>query len=1360
MTTAARQYSQKTIKLLFGSSGNQCAEPSCTNPIIVSSTEDSEAVVVGQICHIYAAADNGPRGKPGLTDEDRNALDNLILLCGHHHPLVDKQWETFTAETLKGWKKAHEAKYQKETAEAAKLQASIQQMAFFQTYSDQQINEEVDKIRKGRFLNGFSAKEATLVLATRVDAAELAGGSNEIRAKAIAWCARILSQGDTAPRAQALLERSKALSATDEARLAEAFIISATDKDRALAMLAAMNTPASRSAALRVVTNHEKAKGAVAWVERVDLKINDFDAEGKLIHLMNELEVGDWQHAFATASEISDDDFESTPVLYHAVALAVLFQAVPEELRASLLIQAPFEADRFPLASDAAALAARRRAMVLFSKISDFARSIGAVASSNTSADYALWLKLRDPRDRPDGIDELRSSMRDSGQSLRRLNLALQFGIKLDLTSIEREIDRRIALSGKGTADEAFARFSLAFAQSDARGVAEYIAKHRAQLYEHLQKFSIQTIEIEMLARAGSMAMANEMLSKAAADGLGDREQHHLRRIIAEFEGADPAFERKRLFEESGDLHDLVNLTNFLEGRGSWEELQPFAEQLFSRTRSLEDGFRLARTLNEAAQYTKLFDFLLDHQELVTQSIGLKTLWAWSLYREGRFGEASIILRELAASRDDANDRALRVNIAIASGDWDDLIDHSRSEWENREKRSAAELLAAAHLAQVVNGLHTKDLVTAAIEQSPDDPAILAGAYFHATNAGWEQSQTISRWLTRAAELSGESGPLKSISMQELLDRKPEWDKQETSVWRQLNEGVIPTFGAAHLLHRSLIDFVLLQSLVNLSEPDPRRRSIVYAFSGARPAYLLARFDTIGVDLAAIVTLTRLALLETVITTYKKVMIPHSTLSWLFQERQTATFHQPSRIRDAHFIKRLVATGALKVLMDRPMRDYPLAKDVGIDLADLLATAKSKSQKGDGIPRLVVRSAPVHRIGSLMAEEVDLSAYADCICSCQAVVSKLRMMGALTIGDEESARSYFKVHERSWPTEPAIPDGAELYLDNLSVSYFMTVGILDKLRAAGLTAYITESEDADANRLITLESLTSCQLEIIEAIRCILAEGIKFGRVLAVNTFSSDHKELLDMHPTVGVLGINGGVDAFVVDDRFVNQHLHMIIEERQIPILSSLDVLDDLARRSVIARDKLFAHRTYLRQAGFQLIPVTEDELSYQLDKAPLADDAVVETAELRAIRESILKARMAKMLQIPGEAPWLLGSMSAIVRNIRRLWQVKLNRQEAAAYAQWLINLLDVRGFAASAIPGNERGFAFYAQAAQVLQAMTPPTDVSSEVRDSYFEWIDDAIVIEMKETQPEVFAWLVERSRELIAHSVRSAIAKLEV
>jgi hypothetical protein len=50
-------------------------------------------------------------------------------------------------------------------------------------------------------------------------------------------------------------------------------------------------------------------------------------------------------------------------------------------------------------------------------------------------------------------------------------------------------------------------------------------------------------------------------------------------------------------------------------------------------------------------------------------------------------------------------------------------------------------------------------------------------------------------------------------------------------------------------------------------------------------------------------------------------VIPHSTLGWLFQERQQATFHQPSRIKDAHLIKQLIAMNALSVLPTQPLRD-------------------------------------------------------------------------------------------------------------------------------------------------------------------------------------------------------------------------------------------------------------------------------------------------------------------------------------------------------------------------------------------------------------------------------------------------------
>lgn len=368
MTKVARRYPEKTIKLLFGSCGNQCAHPDCTNPIIAAKTPYSDTAVVGQICHIYAAADDGPRGKPGLTEEARNALDNLILMCGHHHPLVDKQWETYPAETLKAWKKAHEAKYQQGTTEAAKLHASMQQLAFVQAYSDQQINDEVERIRKGRLLFGFPVKDAAMTLATRVDTTELAGGSSEVRARALAWCARLLSQGDTAVRAQDLLQKSKALHACDEASLAEAFMVSATDRNQALAMLARSNTPTARSAALRIVTNREQAKGAVSSIQGAGLKLDDFDAEGKFVYLMAALGAEEWQRAIEAASEITEEDFKDTPVLYHAVAMASLIQAAPEELRASLITQVPFEAGQFPLASDEAALGARRNAASLSRK--------------------------------------------------------------------------------------------------------------------------------------------------------------------------------------------------------------------------------------------------------------------------------------------------------------------------------------------------------------------------------------------------------------------------------------------------------------------------------------------------------------------------------------------------------------------------------------------------------------------------------------------------------------------------------------------------------------------------------------------------------------------------------------------------------------------------------------------------------------------------------------------------------------------------------------------------------------------------------------------------------------------------------
>jgi hypothetical protein len=116
---ATRNYSIRTVKILFSLSGNQCAHPDCHEPIIANGTQHSDDLVVGQICHIYAHSSKGPRGNPGMTEEQRNQADNLMLFCPTHHVKIDGQHEDYPATLLQGWKQRHESPYR--NALSAKL---------------------------------------------------------------------------------------------------------------------------------------------------------------------------------------------------------------------------------------------------------------------------------------------------------------------------------------------------------------------------------------------------------------------------------------------------------------------------------------------------------------------------------------------------------------------------------------------------------------------------------------------------------------------------------------------------------------------------------------------------------------------------------------------------------------------------------------------------------------------------------------------------------------------------------------------------------------------------------------------------------------------------------------------------------------------------------------------------------------------------------------------------------------------------------------------------------------------------------------------------------------------------------------
>ncbi len=90
------------IRGLFARSGNQCAFPDCSHPLV-----NSKNMFVGQVCHIEAVLPGGQRYNADKSDEERRSYDNLLLLCYAHHIETNDERE-WTADRMKAMKRNHE----------------------------------------------------------------------------------------------------------------------------------------------------------------------------------------------------------------------------------------------------------------------------------------------------------------------------------------------------------------------------------------------------------------------------------------------------------------------------------------------------------------------------------------------------------------------------------------------------------------------------------------------------------------------------------------------------------------------------------------------------------------------------------------------------------------------------------------------------------------------------------------------------------------------------------------------------------------------------------------------------------------------------------------------------------------------------------------------------------------------------------------------------------------------------------------------------------------------------------------------------------------------------------------------------
>jgi hypothetical protein len=93
----------------------QCSAPHCKNPAM--GMDDGITINGGTACHIYSAAQNGPRGRNGLTNEELSAPSNGLWCCAFHGRIIDSnQGASFPAAQLFMWKRLAEARVRRAMA--------------------------------------------------------------------------------------------------------------------------------------------------------------------------------------------------------------------------------------------------------------------------------------------------------------------------------------------------------------------------------------------------------------------------------------------------------------------------------------------------------------------------------------------------------------------------------------------------------------------------------------------------------------------------------------------------------------------------------------------------------------------------------------------------------------------------------------------------------------------------------------------------------------------------------------------------------------------------------------------------------------------------------------------------------------------------------------------------------------------------------------------------------------------------------------------------------------------------------------------------------------------------------------------
>ncbi|WP_104822879.1 hypothetical protein [Rhizobium sp. NXC24] len=1219
---------------------------------------------------------------------------------------------------------------------------------------DDAARKQIERLRKARHSPEFDSIKEARRLAIELEEGALSGASNIVRAVGLAWCARVLSVKAPSEEVQRLIDQSLALAMTQEATFARAFLLVAIGKKAdALRELDGLQSPAALSAKFFVASRNLNPEEVLNWFAATNWKYGDLDAEGRLHALAILLQRQSWPEALALADSLSEQDFVDAPQLLRQAASAHMVQILPDELKSNVLRFAPFYSPRMLLQSDAFGLEQLRKAKNLYDRSAAVATEFGCRIEAQDASDTALFLSLRDPDEGENVLALIAEKLSIADESLHYVPVALQLSIPLDIERVKIEIARQKVMRVEASRDVVLAEFAIAPYAMTANEYAAYLAANRDVLVSYMDPNVFGGHRIEALISSDQIPEAEAVLEAMRKSGLPKPKYEYWSDIIRIAEAKEnPASYLESRYRADKSVENLIQLVETLVAQEDWPRVANYGRTLFDKSKDLTVALYYINALSVTHRDQELIDFSRSSPEIFESADSPRASLGWALYRQGDLRSAKEILQTLRLERDVADDRNLFFNIHICSGEWDALVAFTEQQWEKREERSARELLMMGRLAHQLNAPRRKELVKEAARKALDDPGILLACYETASNGDWEDDPDVGVWLATAADLSGEDGPLKRVSMQEIFDLAPQWQERQAKAWELLSSGNAPALLTAQLLNRTTVDLTLVRALENTHEKDVRKRALIPAFSGSRPG-LVPHVRTLVIEATSALVFVYTGLLSKVIEHFERIHIPHSFMRWLFEESQKLGFHQPSRVVQAKWLKSLLDDRQLERFDVLRPGEISMVREVGESLASLIKAAESASEE-EGRQHLVVRPYPIHKVGSLTGENADLQGHEATICSCSAVVKALRLLGQLTAREETRALNYLSFHEEQIPSELTIAPNAVLYLDQLATVFLCQAKVIDRLKAAGLTAYVDPIGLEEMESLLGYEAISAETEKKVAELRIVLRDAISSGKVQIAPYQQTNENEAITDHPTTAILKIASRADAAVVDDRFINRLQNIEHEKHLTPIVTSIDIMNQMVAEDVLSDEDRLEAITRLRQANFCFVPVSVQEAEKCLSGLSLVDGRVLESIELRALRENIQSVRMGLMLQIPEEDPWFGTLVNAFISAMEGVWSESIADDVSRVRSAWVLDLLDVRFWAHLMPERADAEIALQRYRQQLLSLLFAVGGLPLAVRRRFLAFLDDRVFEGVRDTDSEMFDAILASVRAMFQDLARGS------